>query len=254
MWVRWLCLLLFVAVLAFVFVNMGEWQLRRLDERKHRNAVTVANEGKPVRPFDQVFNHPITTEDEWQRVEARGTFDPAQQFVIRYRNNGDAKGYEVVTPLRTDAGPVVLVDRGFIEVPRGTQIPSTAPPPPTGPVSVVGHVRRDEHGRGGAIRPSDGQARLINAVALGQALGYPVADGYLSAITVTPAQQGGFAPIVLPELSDGPHFWYAVQWFMFTGIGVLGLVVFIRGDIRTRREEAAAQADRPPEMAGSAGP
>ena len=52
-----------------------------------------------------------------------------------------------------------------------------------------------------------------------------------------PEQQGGFQPIRLPDLSEGPHFWYAVQWFMFTAIGVAGIVVFIRGDLRARREE-----------------
>ena len=46
---------------------------------------------------------------------------------------------------------------------------------------------------------------------------------------------GGFQPVALPEISDGPHFWYAVQWFMFTGIGALGVFVFIRGDLRERR-------------------
>ena len=39
----------------------------------------------------------------------------------------------------------------------------------------------------------------------------------------------------MPELTSGPHFWYAMQWFMFAGIGILGIVVFIRGDLRDRR-------------------
>ena len=56
-------------------------------------------------------------------------------------------------------------------------------------------------------------------------------------LTVQPEQEGGFQPIQLPELSEGPHFWYAVQWFMFTAIGVAGIVVFIRADLRARREE-----------------
>ena len=47
-------------------------------------------------------------------------------------------------------------------------------------------------------------------------------------------------PIRPPELSEGPHFWYAVQWFMFLSMAVTGLVVFIRGDIVKRRRERAA--------------
>ena len=217
-----------------VFVNLGQWQLDRLAQRQARNEATVANEKQPVRPYAEVFDHPIGDADQWQRVQARGTFDAERQFVVRYRSAGDLDGYEVVTPLRTSSG-TVLVDRGLIPLPRGTRIPSVAPAPPTGVVTVVGHVRRNEQGRASATVPVDGQVRLVNSTALGAALGEPVADGYIGALSVDPGQDGGFRPVPLPEISDGPHFWYAVQWFMFTGIGVAGIVVFIRGDLRERR-------------------
>jgi cytochrome oxidase assembly protein ShyY1 len=79
--------------------------------------------------------------------------------------------------------------------------------------------------------------RLINSDAIAATLPYPVSSGYIGLLTVQPEQQGGFQPVQLPELSEGPHFWYAVQWFMFTAVGVAGIVVFIRGDLRARREE-----------------
>jgi len=103
-------------------------------------------------------------------------------------------------------------------------------------VTVVGHVRRNEEGRRGAVSPVDQQVRLINSDAIATALPYPIKNGYIGLVTVTPAQEGDFRAIPLPEISDGPHFWYAVQWFMFSGIGVAGIVVFIRGDLRARRE------------------
>lgn len=236
LWLRWALLIIFVAVLGVVFVNLGEWQLDRLAQRKERNATTIINEQKPVQPYEQVFTRPVTDADQWQRVEARGTFDAQHQFVVRYRSNGDADGYEVVTPLRTATG-AVLVDRGFIPLQRGTQIPSVAPAPPTGEVTVVGHVRRDEKGRRAATTPVGNQMRLINSQAVAATLPYPIATGYIGLLTVQPEQQGGFQPIKLPELSEGPHFWYALQWFMFTAVAAAGIVVFIRGDLRARREE-----------------
>jgi cytochrome oxidase assembly protein ShyY1 len=236
LWLRWALLIIFVAVLGIVFVNLGEWQLDRLAQRRERNATTIANEQKPIRPYEQVFTRPIVDADQWQRVEARGIFDPDHQFVVRYRSNGDADGYEVVTPLRTATG-TVLVDRGFIPLVRGAQIPSTAPAPPTGDVTVVGHVRRNERGRRAATTPVNNQMRLINSDAIAATLPYPVSPGYIGLLTVQPEQQGGFQPVKLPELSEGPHFWYAVQWFMFTAVGVAGIVVFIRGDLRARRED-----------------
>ena len=236
LWLRWALLIVFVVVLGVAFVSLGNWQLDRLAQRKERNATTIANEQKPVQPYQQVFTHPITDADQWQRVEARGTFDPDHQFVVRYRSNGGADGYEVLTPLRTASG-AVLVDRGFIPLQRGTQIPSVAPTPPSGEVTVVGHVRRNERGRRAATAPAGNQVRLINSDAIAASLPYEIESGYIGLLTVQPEQQGGFQPIQLPDLSEGPHFWYAVQWFLFTAIAVAGIVVFIRGDLRARREE-----------------
>src|SRR3954468_5317202 len=108
LWVRWTLLIVFVAVLGTVFVNLGAWQLDRLHQRQARNTTTITNEQRPVRPYADVFTRPIREADQWQRVEARGTFDAAHQVVVRYRTNGDTNGYEVVTPLRTATGTVLV--------------------------------------------------------------------------------------------------------------------------------------------------
>ena len=57
---------------------------------------------------------------------------------------------------------------------------------------------------------------------------------------VSPPQQAEFQPLELPEISDGPHFWYAMQWFLFALIGLSGLFVFIRGDVKDRRARRTA--------------
>ena len=241
LWVRWTLLIVFAALVATTFVSLGEWQLDRLHQRREQNATVTANAAAPTRPADQIFTRPITDTDEWQRVEARGTFDADHQFVIRYRENGSADGYEVVTPLRMATG-TLLVDRGFVVLPRGSQIPAAAPPPPLGEVVVVGHVRRNEHGRNRAITPVDGQIRLINSEAIAATLPYPVLNGYLSALSVEPPQIGNLQPIAPPELSEGPHLSYAVQWFIFTAFAIAGIVFFVRSDLRSRREAAVRSA------------
>ncbi|GAB2571610.1 SURF1 family cytochrome oxidase biogenesis protein [Microlunatus antarcticus] len=234
LWVRWTLLTAFVLAFGTACAFLGNWQLDRLESRRERNVSTVRNEEQAVRPYTDVFTRTIVDADQWQRVSATGTFDADHQLLLRYRSSGDTEGYEVVTPLRTATG-AVLVDRGIVSLANGAPIPTVAPAPPTGEVTVVGHVRRDEQGKRSAITPVDGAARLISSEAFGATLPYPVVDGYIGLITVDPPQTGGFAPVALPEISDGPHFWYAVQWFMFAGIGVAGIVVFIRGDLRERR-------------------
>lgn len=243
LWVRWLALVLFVAFLGVVFVNLGEWQLRRLHQRRADNQVIRTNEAAPVADFNQVFNHPIGDHDEWRRVRVRGTFDASHEYVIRYRDNGGTDGYEVVTPLRTDSGRTVLIDRGFVALSGAQQIPNTAPAPPSGTVTIVGRVRQNETGRDSATVPVDGHARLINSDTIGANLHTPVVNGYIDVLTMRPRDTLKTQTIDLPVLNDGPHFWYAVQWFMFTGMGALGVVVFIRGDLRDRRERREREAE-----------
>lgn len=227
-------LIAFVLAFGAACAFLGNWQLDRLQSRRDRNVSTLQNEQQPVRPWTDVFTRTILEADQWQRVSATGTFDVDHQLVLRYRSSGDVEGYEVVTPLRTATG-AVLVDRGIVSLANGAPIPTTAPAPPTGVVTVVGHVRRDEQGKRSATTPVGGAARLISAPVFGATLPYPVADGYIGLLTVDPPQTGGFEAVALPEISDGPHFWYAVQWFMFASIGLAGVVVFIRGDLRERR-------------------
>lgn len=231
-WLRWAGLAVFVIVLSVVFVRLGEWQLDRLAERKENNAIVEQHVTAPAVDYSTVFDKAITDADQWQRVRITGVFDRDHQFQVRFRNNNGPRGIEVVTPLRTPSGEVVLIDRGFIET--NTSEVATIPDPPAGDVTVVGHVRRNEQGSPQAITPVDGMMRLINAPAISESLGYPVADGYIGLLEMTPSQTGDFESVTPPPLDEGPHFWYAVQWFMFAAIAALGLFVFIRNDIRGR--------------------
>lgn len=231
----------FAATMITAFILLGRWQLNRLEWRRQNNAVVVAHENAPVLGFAEAFRGPIGDGDQWQRVEVSGRYDTSRQFQIRYRNRGDARGVEVVTPLHADDGRTVLVDRGFLDQGAGP-VPDVLPPAPEGEVRVVGYVRRNERGRGNAINPVDDRARLINAPAIGATLPYPVVDGYLGLISSEPAQGGDLLGMAQPELTEGPHLSYAVQWFCFTLIAVVGLIVLIRGDLRERRAQRGERA------------
>lgn len=243
LWLRWFGLLVFVAVLGTVFFNLGEWQLRRLDERRTGNEIIVEHEGQAPRPYQEIFTRPIADSDQWQLATATGTFDAAHQLQVRYRSNAGRVGSEVLTPLRTTNGDTLLVSRGFL-VRQGMAEadPSAMPAPPTGQVTVVGYVRRNENGNTAAVTPAEGAVRLVNSESISTWLGAPVVNGYLSAVTVEPAQSGDLIPIQPPELSDGPHFWYSVQWFIFCAMALVGLVWFIRGDILKLRSERNEEA------------
>ena len=245
-WLRWLALAAFVVGLAIACVNLGFWQLDRLDQRRAANASVVDHEDAAVVDFSQAFGGTITDAQAWQRARVTGTFDGAHQLIVRFRNdNNGTAGYEVLTPLLTTSGQWLVVDRGWAPRPADGQYPTVAPDPPAGEVTVVGYVRRDEVADEAAVTPYSGTVRLVNSTAIGTWLGRTVVNGYLSALEVTPAQSGGLTPVQPPVLSEGNHFSYALQWFAFAGLAGIGLVVLIRSDVRALRRGRDRQPTEP---------
>ena len=92
-WLRWLLLIVFVVGLAFTFVRLGEWQLDRLDQRRHRNDVIARHEASPVVDYATIMNRPLGEDDQWQRVRATGTFVTDRQLIVRYRSNDGKTGW-----------------------------------------------------------------------------------------------------------------------------------------------------------------
>lgn len=241
MLIRWIILVSLMSVLAYVFIQLGEWQLRRLEERRNTNAQVVAHSHSEAVPYEQIMDHEITDADQWQVVRVRGSYT-GDTFHVRYRNQSGA-GAEVLSVLRAEDGRLVLVDRGF--VPKAQSKPDAAPPaPPEGEVEIVGYVKRDERGQSEAITPHSNNIRLINSAAISESLGTSLVNGYIAAISSAPADHPSLQPIALPALDEGPHLSYAWQWFSFTAIALVGVVVLIRADIRDYRRATRKSAKR----------
>lgn len=231
---RYVAIVALGVLLAVTFVQLGRWQLDRLEQRRERNANVVAHESQEVRPYQDLMTGEIGDDDQWYRVSASGEYLP-QQFQVRYRSLDGALGSEIVAILATDQGENLLINRGFVQR-RGASPTSELPPLPPGTVNITGLVQRNQRGDEAAMTPHEGQLRLINSDVLGRATGLELVNGYVSVLESTPAEAAELTPLGPPTLDEGNHFSYALQWFAFTVIGVIGLIVLIRGDIRDRRK------------------
>jgi cytochrome oxidase assembly protein ShyY1 len=239
LWLRWIGLALFVVVLSGVMIRLGQWQIHRLEGRREANATIRVHRAQAVQEWTAVMSPgtAVSGDDQWKRVRVTGRYDVSHQVQVRYRKVGDQQGSEILTPLRAADGRTVLVDRGFIgRKDDGTDPDITdIPAPPSGQVTVVGYVKGNENGKDTAVVPVDGRARLINSDSFGKVAGAGYVNGYIVLMSSTPGQTG-MTPVPFPELDEGPHLSYAVQWFCFTAIAVGGLFILIRGDIKDRRK------------------
>jgi cytochrome oxidase assembly protein ShyY1 len=218
---RWLILLLSVLLFGYACLLLGRWQWHRLEAKKTGNAIIRTNEKAAPRPVDQVLRRgeEPPASDQYAVVSATGTYDVAQSIVVRYQTRNGSPGVDVVVPLVTAGGTALLVDRGWFSTSNeGSIDATTVPKPPSGRVTVTGWVRQDA--TGGAAQVVDASTRAISSSQIEPAIGIPVYGGFVELLTESPRAPTPLAKADPPDLSNGPHFFYALQWWFF---GILGL-------------------------------
>ncbi|MDX6276685.1 MAG: hypothetical protein QOJ72_813 [Nocardioidaceae bacterium] len=247
---RWIGFAIFVVLLAALCIRLGLWQIHRLEHRLDNNMVVTAHFKAPPVELSTVLGKGRQVDDksEWTRVTATGTYDVAHEVTVKFTTRDGAPGVDVVTPLVLTDGDAVLVDRGWMSTPNTGSRP-TVPPPPTEQVTVMGWLRQNNGAHGDAIRPADGQVRAISSVALAKTTPYALLNGYLNLRTQTPKSAHPLAAEPKPELGQGPHFFYALQWWFFAGLAIVGFFWFAWAEAKERRNPTRVDGfhELPPE-------
>ncbi len=235
---KWLIFHLVVVAAIVAMVAAGFWQLDRLDQRQDFNQrVLERSQSEPVDVadvLDRLDDGSLSLADaEWLPVVIDGTYLPDQ--VVEFNNSqGGRAGDNVLTAMVTDDGDTVIVNRGFI--PLGVDVPAA----PATAVEAFGYVRRSEvRDRGGLTDADDGQAltevRRIDVPRLARQFPGDVAEIYVQLFAADPPiAPSDPQPVVLPELSNGSHLSYAIQWFVFAVCVAIGWVLAVRRSLRTR--------------------
>lgn len=244
---RWLAFAAVVVLLCYAAWWLGQWQFHRLEDRKDRNAVVRANEDRAPTPVGEVLapGRPVAEDDEWRQVTATGTYDSDDTVIVRYRTREGQSGVDAVVPLVTTDGTTLLVDRGWIAVDnQGSATPADLPAPPEGEVTVEGWVRADATGEGIAV---DGRStRAISSEEIGPAIGQEVYGGFVVLEAEDGEPAAGLEPVELPELDNGPHFFYGLQWWFFGALAVFGFGYLAWDERRSQQRGESSPADGAP--------
>jgi cytochrome oxidase assembly protein ShyY1 len=236
---RWIAFTVVVVTAIVVMINLGFWQLRRLDERRTFNAAVAARIDRPAVDLDELVPPDATVGDdaladvEWRTVEAAGRYLPDEELRVVNRSQGGQAGDNVVTPLLLDDGRVLLVARGFVP------LDNEEAAAPTGEVSIEGRLRRTEVRRTGALSDaSEGdltEAQRLDIRRLAAQLPGDVVPMYVELTASDPPAAGAFpVPIAQPALDEGPHLSYAVQWFIFSVLAAIGWFLAVRRSRKVR--------------------
>lgn len=221
---------------------MGLWQWHRLEHRLDRNTIIERHLAADAVPVDTVLTADGAVDQamEWTRVNATGRYLDNQTATVRYSTRDGRPGTDVVTPLQLADGTVLLVDRGWLSTDNSGQRPDDVPPTPDGQVTVTGWLRVDNGADMTAVTPTDGQVRAIASRGFAQILDAPVRRGYLDLTDQQPAASGSLEAEPSPELGQGPHFFYALQWWFFAALAIIGYLWFARDEWLKRRSAQGA--------------
>lgn len=233
---RWLLFAVIVVGLAWLALQLGQWQFHRLDDRRSTNTTVATNLGATPLPVDRVLatDRAPTADDEWRRVTVHGQWDDAHSVVLKYQTRDAGAGVDVLTPLVTADGSAVLVDRGWMSTGNSGATRPTLPPVTDGEVTVTGWVRRDA--TGGATRVSDLSTRAVSSAAVAEVVPYPLYRGFVDLAQESPRPGRHLAAVELPDdTSDGPHFFYGLQWWFFGALAVFGFCYLAFDEVRQRR-------------------
>ena len=245
----WIVSHVFVAFLVVLCVNLGFWQLRRHDERAERNAQVIARSEAPVVDVQTLVAEFNDVEySRYRPASVEGEYLRDADLLIDNRSNDGLPGAWVVTPLRTDDGRIVAVSRGFLRFDDGELVP---PSTPTGTVAITGTALPWTDGCG--VRTGDDGtpigASCMDREAVATLAGEPV-EPLAVQLQSSTAGDEGLVPVPLPELDSGPHRSYAVQWFIFGTIGLIGYPLVLRKVARDRAVPDATEGPEAPEPVG----
>jgi cytochrome oxidase assembly protein ShyY1 len=197
----------------------AQWQYHRGIDRHARNTlIAEQSQLSPIKFQDltgDIANY------EWRKISFEGSFDDKNQILLRNRYFEGVYGFEQLTLFVFD-GRKIWVDRGWIKAGSNATIPPRLQPTSENIVSINGRLRLDSslpQGKFFAVS-NDSERNLVSQLDARQ--GIQTEEFYIDLISATDSSMNPDVPVELPELSDGPHMAYALQWVFFAGLVIYG--------------------------------
>lgn len=225
-----------------ICIRLGIWQLNRLEERRSWNASVRDQMALPALNLETGDSPP---EDlVYRRVVVEGEWLTQDEILLRNRSYNDQPGYHLVTPLQPQGlNYAILVDRGWVPIDAGEPDGLLAYQE-NGRVVIQGFLLPSDQEPGWTILadPTLGPGseplrawRVLSIDRISEQLAYRLFPYYIG--VDDSGEQRVTPPIPDPgiDLSEGPHLGYAIQWFSFAAIAVIGGGFWLRRRVDRRQ-------------------
>jgi len=214
------------------FVLLGNWQVHRLHWKLELiHDVDTRVHAAPVpAPGPAQWPRIAAGHERYLHVRLTGTYLPVAQTLV-HGTSARGYGFWVMTPLRTERGFIVWVNRGYIPASLPESPDFARIRPPSGQVQLAGLLRLSEPG-GGFLRPNDPAhhrwySRDVAAITRAQHLSaQDVAPYFVDAAARATGSWplGGQTVIAFPN----HHLGYAITWYLLAAGSLVGVFLIVR--------------------------
>ena len=248
---RWIALTLVFLVALPAFDALSQWQWRRLHQRQqynlqieHAQSLAPIDEGKLVQKvgdIGKVESYSFHPSAQWRAVQVTGTWDESAQVLVRKKSLESDLGFWVITPLVTADGHRILINRGWTAATQGALDSPTLSHVPSGHVQVAGRVQIVQARQ--KPQPHDLPRGQVDTVVPTEIVtSTPVVNN--AYLEMTASRPDSLTPelreIPGPEITEGPHRSYALQWIFFAIMTVIGWGVLVRNEYLTQKSPHSA--------------
>ena len=218
----------FVAlVLVAACLYAAQWQFSRGANQSATNKIIAENLDLPSLTMNDVADlDPVA--NQWRKINLTGKFSQDKQELVRNRYYEGKFGFEVLTLFTATNGENFWVDRGWVAAG-----PNAATPPVVEPISnenleITARIRSENLSRQlqGSFFVTRASSEKPESIAKLQ--GVDANPYYLDLLGSPNGQVKPLTEIELPELSNGPHYAYGIQWLAFALLALIGRFLLFR--------------------------
>jgi cytochrome oxidase assembly protein ShyY1 len=217
----------FALLLIALCLWASHWQYARGVARHHRNFVIASHVDQPTTTLEAIA--PDVSGAEWRKVSVTGRFDSAHQILLRNQYSQGAYGFDLLTLFSDTSSRTFWVDRGWIAPGKSATLTPDLPSTSPNVVALIGRIRlEDSLPQGSFFAINPGSKNLISKWNAQSKNVVKTENYYIDLLTASDPEMTPSVPVELPELTDGPHMAYALQWLFFAGLVGYGRLLLRR--------------------------
>ena len=228
------------------FQALSNWQWHRLQDRQEVNAEIQAQINKAPIPITELIvdtdgAKSVPEDSQWRTVEITGVWLQDNQVLVRKKSLESDLGLWVVTPLQLADGTIVMINRGWTAAANSAVDSPVVSDVPVGTIEVLGRLRDVTERTKPA--PTDLPEGQVDRIVPTEIVDSPdtLTNAYVEMTASRPESRSTeIRSLPAPEVTEGAHRSYAIQWIFFEIMTVIGWIILVRNEVKEQRKTAVS--------------